>query len=58
MVKCLVESTIFWVIMLYSNVFLLIFPMNLCHKILEKILIVGLNVYFKLGKFWVDPMCA
>ena len=58
MVKCLVESVVFYAVMLYLNVLLLICPVNQCHKILEKFLIVALNVYFNLGKFWIDPLCA
>ena len=56
--KCLVESDVFCAVMLCSNVLAVDYPMNPCHKILKKFLIVSLNVYFNLGKFRLDPMCA
>ena len=56
--KCLVESAIFCAVILLSNVFAINYPMNPCHKILEKFLIVTLIFYFNLGKFWVDPINA
>ena len=57
-IAMLAESTVFCAVMLCSNVFAINYPVNPCHKILEKFLIDSLNVFFNLGKFRVDPMCA
>ena len=56
--NCLVESDVFCHVLPCSNVFAINHPMNPSHKILKKFLIVSIIVYFNLGKFWVDPMCA
>ena len=56
--NCLVESVVFCHVLLCSNVFAVNYSMNPSHKILEKFLIVYLIVYFNLGKFLVDLMCA
>ena len=56
--NCLVESVVFYVVLLCSNVFAVNYPINPSHKILKKFLIVSLIVYYNLGKFRVDPMCA
>ena len=52
----LVESAIFCVVLLYSNVFAVNYLIKPSHKILEKFLIVVLIVYFNRDKFRVDPM--
>ena len=54
----LVESVVFYVVLLCSNVFSVNFPVNSCHKILKKFLIFFLIIYFNMDKFWVDLMCA
>ena len=57
-VKCFVEFAVFCVVMLCSNIFVVILPINPCHKILEKFLIVALIVYVNLGKFRIVRVCA
>ena len=56
--NCLVESVIFYHVLLCSKVFAVNYLMNPPHKILEKFLMVVLIVYFNLGNFQVDLMCA